>query len=104
MKKLLIEIKKEVDSNWNTANALTLDITEVFEGRYAKIIKDGFAEDYNANRKLCAKKKVKRSTSLNLLNRLSAHEEELLAFMYDFNTIHDSNYIIIINFPFKQQH
>jgi len=31
MKKLLIEIKKEVDSNWNTANSLSLDKTDAFE-------------------------------------------------------------------------
>jgi len=91
MKKLLIEIKKEVDSNWNTANSLTLDKTEAFEERYAKILKDGFVEDYNANRKLYSEEKVKRSTSLNLLNRLSAHKEEILSFMYDFNIPFDNN-------------
>jgi transposase len=30
MKNLLTEIKKEVDLNWNTANALTLDKIEAF--------------------------------------------------------------------------
>lgn len=75
----------------NTANTLTLDKTEAFEERYAKIIKDGFAEDYNSNRKLYAEKKVKRSTSLNLLNKLSTHKKEILAFMYDFDIPFDNN-------------
>jgi transposase len=91
MKKLLIEIKKEVDSNWNTANSLSLDKTEAFEERYTKILKDGFVEDYNANRKLYSEEKVKKSTSLNLLNRLSSHKEEILSFMYDFNIPFDNN-------------
>ncbi|WP_341274316.1 IS66 family transposase [Clostridium beijerinckii] len=91
MKKLLIEIKKEVDSNWNVANTLTLDKTEAFEERYDKILKNGFAEDYSANWKLYSEKKVKKSTSLNLLNRLSAHKEEILSFMYNFNIPFDNN-------------
>lgn len=34
MKNLLIEIKKEVDLSWNTANSLTLDKIESFESKY----------------------------------------------------------------------
>lgn len=91
MKKLLIEIKKEVDLNWNVANTLTLDKTETFEERYDKILKDGFDEDHSANWKLYSEKKVKKSTSLNLLNRLSAHKEEILSFMYNFSIPFDNN-------------
>ena len=91
MKKLLIEIKKEVDLNWNTANALTSDKIEAFEKRYTKLLKDGFDEDYIANSELYDEKKVKRSTSLNLLNRLSAYKEQILTFMYDFNIPFDNN-------------
>lgn len=91
MKNLLIEIKKEVDSNWNIANALTLDKIEAFEKRYAQVLEDGFKEDYAANIETYARKKVKKSTSLNLLNRLSAYKNEILSFMYDFDIPFDNN-------------
>ena len=75
MKNLLVEIKKEVDLSWNTANALTLDKIEAFEKRYDQILEDGFKEDSIANSKSYSKKKVKKSTSLNLLNRLSGYKK-----------------------------
>lgn len=91
MKNLLIEIKKEVDLNWNIANALTLDKIEAFEKGYAQVLEDGFKEDYAANIETYARKKVKKSTSLNLLNRLSAYKNEILSFMYDFDIPFDNN-------------
>ena len=91
MKNLLIEIKKEVDLSWNTANSLTLDKIEAFEKRYAKILADGFKEDYIANSESYSKEKSKKSTSLNLLNRLSGYKEQILAFMYDFDIPFDNN-------------
>ena len=91
MKNLLIEIKKEVDLSWNTANSLTLDKIEAFEKRYAKILADGFKEDYIANSESYSKEKSKKSTSLNLLNRLSGYKDQILAFMYDFDIPFDNN-------------
>lgn len=91
MKNLLLEIKKEVDLSWNTANTLTLDKTEAFKKRYEQILQDGFKVDYIANREAYNKKKVKKSTSLNLLNRLSGYQNQILAFMYDFETPFDNN-------------
>lgn len=91
MKNLLIEIKKEVDLSWNIANALTLDKIEAFENRYAQILKDGFNEDYIINVESYSKKKVKKSTSLNPLNRLSGYKNQILAFMYDFDIPFDNN-------------
>ena len=91
LKNLLIEIKKEVDLSWNTANALTLDKIEAFEKRYDQILEDGFKEDYIANSKSYSKKKAKKSTSLNLLNRLSGYKNQILAFMYDFEIPFDNN-------------
>lgn len=91
MKNLLIEIKKEVDLNWNTANALILDKIEAFEKRYTQILEDGFKEDYIANSVTYAKNIVKKSTSLNLLNRLSVYKNEILSFMYDFDIPFDNN-------------
>lgn len=91
MKNLLIEIKKEVDLYWNTANALTLDKIEAFEERYVQILENGFKEDYIANSESYLKKKSKKSNSLNLLNRLSGYKDQLLAFMYDFDIPFDNN-------------
>lgn len=91
MKNLLLEIKKEVDLSWNTANALTLDKIEAFENRYAQILESGFKEDYIANSEAYSKKKAKKSTSLNLLNRLSGYKNQILAFMYDFDIPFDNN-------------
>lgn len=91
MKNLLLEIKKEVDLNYNTANALTLDRIEAFEKRYAQILENGFKEDYIANAKSYSEEKAKNSTSLNLLNRLSGQKDEILAFMYDFDVPFDNN-------------
>lgn len=91
LKNLLIEIKKEVDLTIGTANALTLDKIEAFEKRYDQILKDGFKEDYIANSKSYSKKKAKKSTSLNLLNRLSGYKTQILAFMNDFEIPFDNN-------------
>lgn len=91
LKNLLVEIKKEVDLSWNTANALTLDKIEAFEKRYDQILEDGFKEDYIANSKSYSKKKAKKSISLNLLNRLIGYKNQILAFMYDFEIPFDNN-------------
>lgn len=91
MKDLLIEIKKEVDLISNNYNVLPLDKIQDFEARYNKILKAGFDEDYAKNIELYSQKKVKRSLSLNLLNRLSGYKEQILAFMYDFDIPFDNN-------------
>nr|WP_242873939.1 transposase [Clostridium gasigenes] len=43
------------------------------------------------NSKAYSKKKVKKSTSLNLLNRLSVYMNQIIAFMYDFDIPFDNN-------------
>ena len=48
---------------------------EDFEIKYDKILKAGFNEDYAKNIELYSKKKVRKSISLNLLNRLSGYKE-----------------------------
>ena len=91
MKNLLLEIKKEVDLNWNIKTPLPLDKIEDFETKYDKILKAGFDEDYDKNIKLYSEKKVKKSVSFNLLNRLSGYKEQILAFMYDSDIPFDNN-------------
>jgi transposase len=91
MKALLVEIKKEVDINYNTSNALPLDRIVSFEKRYAEILKAGITEDYAQNIEAYSKNKSKKSVSLNLLNRLTLYKEQILAFMHDFDIPFDNN-------------
>ena len=91
MKNLLLDIKKEVDLANNKQNALPLDKIQDFESKYDKILKAGIDEDYAKNIELYSKKKVKKSASLNLLNRLNGYKEQILAFMYDFDIPFDNN-------------
>ncbi|MBC2581853.1 IS66 family transposase [Clostridium sp. DJ247] len=91
MKNLLLDIKKEVDLTSDKHNALPLDKIKEFELKYNEILKAGFDEDYAKNTELYSNKKVKKSVSLNLLNRLSGYKEQILAFMYDFDIPFDNN-------------
>ena len=91
MKNLLLDIKKAVDTNYNTSNALSLEKIELFEERYDEILKIGFEEDYIKNSEFYSKNSRKKSVSLNLLNRLSGYKEQILAFMYDFDIPFDNN-------------
>lgn len=91
MKKLLIDIKKEVDNYYNTSNALPLDKIKAFEKKYDEILKSGFVEDYAKNIEAYSQKKVKKSVSLDLLNRLSGCKDQILAFMNDFEIPFDNN-------------
>ncbi len=91
MKNLRIQIKKEVDVNWNAETVLSLAKIRNFETKYDEILKAGFEKDYAKNIELYSQKKVKRSVSLNLLNRLSGYKSQTLTFMYDFNILFDNN-------------
>lgn len=91
MKELLIEIKKEVDLHYNTANALPLDKIEAFEKTYDEILKSALDEDYSKNIEVYSQPKVKKSVSLNLINRLAGYNEQILAFMHDFDIPFDNN-------------
>lgn len=91
MKDLLIEIKREVDLIFNNYHALPINRLQDFEAKYDKILNAGFDEDYSKNIELYSQKKVKRSVSLNLLNRLCGYKNQVLAFMYDFDIPFDNN-------------
>lgn len=91
MKNLLLEIKKEVDLAREKHNTLPSDKIQDLESKYDKILKAGLDEDYAKNIELYSKEKVKKSVSLNLLNRLSGYKEQILAFMYDFDIPFDNN-------------
>lgn len=90
MKKLLLAIKKEVDIACDNSNALSLDKILEYENKYNEIVKAGVEEDYTKNRELYSASR-KKSKSLNLLNRLILHNEEILRFMNDFDIPFDNN-------------
>jgi len=83
--------KKEVDGLLDTESALSIDRIHHFETMYEEILKVGLEEDYVKNIELYSQKKIKRSVSLNLLNRLSGYRPQILAFMYDFEIPFDNN-------------
>lgn len=90
MKKLLVKIKLEVDISYPGANALTLDKISLYEEDYNKIVRSGQEEDFILNFD-SETKKVKKSKSKPLLERLSLHKDEVLRFMYDFDVPFDNN-------------
>jgi transposase len=90
MKTLLLEIKSEVDKAFPDANALTLDKILLYEEKYDSIVRSGQEEDFklNFNHKT---KKIKKSKSKALLERLSLRRDEVLKFMSDFDIPFDNN-------------
>ncbi|BCZ47098.1 hypothetical protein psyc5s11_31650 [Clostridium gelidum] len=55
------------------------------------MLKDGFNEDYTTNCVSYSKNKAQNSIRCNLLNRLSGYKNQVLTFMYDFDTLFDNN-------------
>lgn len=90
---LLLEIKEAVDSNYsNNIFHLEEELLRKYYDDYDCLIANGKAEDYQINHKVYAKRKnAKKSTSLNLLNRLTLKKDLVLGFMYDFNIPFDNN-------------
>jgi transposase len=92
MKKLLLDIKSEVDKTSSLANALIIDRIIHYEKKYDAIVKIGLEEDFKqviiSNTEKPSRKKSK---SGNLLNRLSLYKQEILRFMNDFDVPFDNN-------------
>ena len=91
MKKLLVDIKREVDITFNKANNILPEKIINFEIQYDKILELGFVEDAFKNKNVYLKPKSKRSTSLQLLNRLNNYKNEILTFMYNLDIPFDNN-------------
>ena len=94
---LLVEIKRAVDDR-KSKNELMLTPVELssFKERYDQIVKRAIAEipppaiidNPNQPKK---RGRIKKTKEMNLLDRLDAHWNEILAFMYDFDIPFDNN-------------
>jgi transposase len=95
LKELLLEIKAAVEKAVSKAKTkLSAKTLANFSLRYDAILKQGFkvnpspAEPQGQKRK---RGRPKQSFAKNLLDRLCAHKEAALAFMYDFNVPFENN-------------
>lgn len=95
MSKLLLEIKKRVCEKKDSTGGL--DVTEVimFVQRYDKILEMGLAEETRLNptqpQSMKKRGRHKQSKAKNLLDRLTEHQKEILAFMHDSRVPFDNN-------------
>jgi len=83
---LLMRIKESVDMSKQHANStLSGDELQNYSLEYDRLVSKGVSEDFKINNiKYSERKNAKKSTSLNLLNRLILFKDRVLAFMYDF--------------------
>jgi len=90
MIELLLEIKERVDAQKLVSEALNPDEIADFEKRYDSIVAAGYLANPPPE---SAKKRgrKKQGKARNMLNRLSSHRHEVLAFMRDFRVPFDNN-------------
>ncbi|RPI78455.1 MAG: IS66 family transposase [Chloroflexi bacterium] len=95
MKKLLVEIKEQVDRSRTQSDQLDPKKVEEFENSYGKLIEKGLEVNHPPPQEEQVPKKkrgkIKQSPPKNLLDRLKEHKEQVLAFMYDFRVPFDNN-------------
>lgn len=93
MKKLLVEIKCAVDQARDKGKCrLKGSDIEEFEGRYGKILKQGYRVESRKPALATGKRGPKKqSKAKNLLDRMSRYRKETLRFMYDFEVEFDNN-------------
>lgn len=90
----LLEIKEAVDSDRGNSGHLHPEALEALTTRYRQVLDEGYAANPLPPLPTGAKKKRgrrKKTQSRNLLERLDAHQHEVLAFMHDFKVPFDNN-------------
>ncbi len=90
MSVLLVDIKTAVEQTRPHQDHLPAERLAEFEQRYAAILADGLAVN-PAPDPPPKGRRPKQSQARNLLDRLSNHQQEVLAFMYDFRVPFDNN-------------
>lgn len=93
MKKLLLEIKENVDEACMRGKKRLYDkVLKKYRRRYLLIIRQGYAiQPPPPKRRLGQRGKIKQPPGKNLLDRLKVHINEVLAFMYDFRVPFTNN-------------
>lgn len=93
MKDCLLAIKDSVQFFKKRRNRLPVKLIRYYIGRYRRILKQGF--EYHKNMPELVKKGIRgrkaQRPGKNMLDRLKSKEENVLAFMNDFNVPFDNN-------------
>jgi transposase len=92
LKRLLLDLKAEVEAAPPDWISLPPERLAHYEGRYDAILQDGWAANPPPKQPLLTRRgRKKQSPPRNLLNRLARHKSQTLAFMYDFRVPFDNN-------------
>jgi transposase len=89
----LLDIKETVSQRKQFSNCLEKGNIKKYEKRYARIIATGLKQNPPPKANACHKKRgrTKQSQPKNLLDRMKAHKDKILAFMYNFKVPFDNN-------------
>ena len=90
---LLLEIKEVVEKHKIVgAGKLNHETIKLFEEKYVTIVEKGYAANPPPEEEIVRKRGRKtQSKAGNMLNRLSKHQHDVLAFMHNFNVPFNKN-------------